>query len=52
VAAIGVKGTDFLVRSDANSTAASVYTGAITVTPLTNGCTTSVGPCLNGNENS
>lgn len=50
VAAIGVKGTDFLVRSDANSTAASVYTGAITVTPLTNGCTTSVGPCLNGNE--
>lgn len=50
VAAIGVKGTDFVVRSDFNSTAASVYTGAITVTPLTNGCGTSVGPCLNGNE--
>lgn len=50
VAAIGVKGTDFVVRSDDNGTAASVYTGAITVTPLTNGCSTSVGPCLNGNE--
>lgn len=50
VAAIGVKGTDFVVRSDFNTTAASVYTGAITVTPLANGCGTSVGPCLNGNE--
>lgn len=50
VAAIGVKGTDFVVRSDAESTAASVYTGAITVTPLANGCGATVGPCLNGHE--
>ena len=50
VAAIGVKGTDFVVRSDSESTAASVYTGAITVTPLANGCGATVGPCLNGHE--
>ena len=29
VAAIGVKGTDFIVKSDAEKTSASVYTGAI-----------------------
>lgn len=51
VAAIGVKGTDFVVRSDMERTAASVYTGAITLTPLANnGCGTSVGPCISGHE--
>lgn len=50
VAAIGVKGTDFVVKSDSDKTAASVYTGAITLTPLANGCMQSVGPCLNGKE--
>ncbi|MBK6592261.1 MAG: FecR domain-containing protein [Burkholderiales bacterium] len=50
VAAIGVKGTDFVVKSDGGKTSASVYTGAIMLTPLVNGCITSVGPCLNGNE--
>jgi hypothetical protein len=51
VAAIGVKGTDFVVRSDLERTAASVYTGAITLTPLANnGCGASVGPCISGHE--
>lgn len=50
VAAIGVKGTDFVVRSVADTTAAAVYTGAILVTPLANGCVASLGPCLNGKE--
>ncbi len=50
VAAIGVKGTDFVVKSDANNTLASVYTGAITLTPLSPACSASLGPCLNGSE--
>ena len=50
VAAIGVKGTDFIVRSHAGTTAATVYTGAIMVTPLAGTCSASVGPCLNGSE--
>jgi len=50
VAAIGVKGTDFVVMSDSDKTSASVYTGAIMLTPLASGCSKSVGPCLNGNE--
>lgn len=51
VAAIGVKGTDFVVKSDVNTTLASVYTGAIMLTPLVSqGCQASLGPCLNGSE--
>ncbi len=50
LAAIGVKGTDFVVRSDANNTLASVYTGAIVLTPMSSGCQASVGPCQNGFE--
>ena len=50
VAAIGVKGTDFVVKSDGEKTSASVFTGAIMLTPLLNGCSKSVGPCLNGTE--
>lgn len=51
VAAIGVKGTDFVVKSDSNTTLASVYSGAITLTPLAGlGCQSSLGPCLNGSE--
>ncbi len=49
VAAIGVKGTDFVVRSDAENTAASVYLGAIVLSPLP-GCANSVGPCQSGLE--
>ena len=50
VAAIGVKGTDFVVKSDGEKTSASVFTGAIMLTPLLNGCSKTVGPCLNGSE--
>ncbi len=50
VAAIGVKGTDFVVKSDGEKTSASVYTGAIMLTPLNDGCAKSVGPCLSGTE--
>jgi hypothetical protein len=50
VAAIGIKGTDFVVRADNNSTAASVYTGAIVLAALSGGCQTSLGPCQNGGE--
>lgn len=50
VAAIGVKGTDFVVRAEGNQTLASVYTGAITLTPMDSGCLASVGPCINGHE--
>lgn len=50
LAAIGVKGTDFAVRSDGNATAASVYTGAIVVSHLDASCAGTVGPCANGTE--
>lgn len=50
VAAIGVKGTDFIVRADADTTAATVYSGAIALTPLASGCGATVGPCINGHE--
>ena len=47
VAAIGVRGTDFTVRSNAERTTASVYTGAILLAPLSNSCIQTVGPCQN-----
>lgn len=50
VAAIGVKGTDFVARFANGVTYASVYAGAITMTPLEGGCMMTVGPCLNGAE--
>ena len=50
VAAIGIKGTDFVVKTDINNTLASVHTGAIMLTPLASGCQTSLGPCQNGSE--
>ena len=50
VAAIGIKGTDFVVKTDINNTLASVYTGAIILTPLASGCQSSFGPCQNGSE--
>lgn len=50
LAAIGVKGTDFAVRSLEDRTAASVYTGAIVVSHLDGGCVGTVGPCANGTE--
>lgn len=50
IAAIGVKGTDFVVQSQDGATVATVYTGAIMLTPLAGNCSASVGPCLNGHE--
>lgn len=50
VAAIGVKGTDFVARTRGGTTFASVYAGAIALTPLAGGCQGSLGPCLNGAE--
>lgn len=49
VAAIGIKGTDFVVKSDANATAASVYSGAIMLAPLGD-CGAALGSCQNGRE--
>ncbi len=50
IAAIGIKGTDFVVKTEGDKTSASVYTGAIMFTPLAGSCSKSVGPCLNGSE--
>jgi len=50
VAAIGVKGTDFVVRSDTDKSSASVYTGTIVVSPLVAGCVGTLGPCHSGVE--
>lgn len=50
LAAIGVKGTDFSVSADAHQTLASVYTGAIVLTPMAEGCSATLGPCVTGSE--
>lgn len=50
MAAIGVKGTDFIVNSGAGSTSVSVYAGAVLMAPLAEGCQATLGPCLNGRE--
>jgi len=38
LAAIGIKGTDFVVRADAHATRATVHSGAIVVAPLAGAC--------------
>ncbi|MEG2630849.1 MAG: FecR domain-containing protein [Comamonas sp.] len=48
VAAIGVKGTDFLVKATSDLTSASVFTGAISVAPLLGACGAGLGPCQDG----
>jgi hypothetical protein len=50
VAAIGVKGTDFIVRAEQNRTMASVFTGEIILSPMTEACAGTLGPCVNGRE--
>lgn len=45
VAAIGIKGTDFIVKSDASATQATVISGAIVMAPIDNACRGSLGPC-------
>jgi hypothetical protein len=39
IAAIGVRGTDFIVQASANDVRATVASGAIVMAPLGNGCT-------------
>lgn len=48
LAAIGVKGTDFIVKATSDSTAATVFTGAISVAPLEGVCGMGLGPCQEG----
>lgn len=50
LAAIGVKGTDFSVSANIRQTLASVYSGAIVLTPMAQSCTATLGPCVNGQE--
>ena len=50
LAAIGIKGTDFSVSADARQTLASVYTGSIVLTPMAEGCSATLGPCVTGSE--
>ena len=45
VAAIGIKGTDFVVKANNASTVASVKTGAIVMSPLEGSCAVALGPC-------
>jgi len=50
LAAIGIKGTDFVARAAQDKTSASVFLGAIVFSPFDAQCAASVGPCLNGRE--
>ena len=50
LAAIGVRGTDFVVSANANTTLASVYAGAIVIAPLLGDCQATLGPCVTGAE--
>ena len=45
VAAIGIKGTDFVVKVDSGNTFVSVKTGAIVMSPLEGACALGLGPC-------
>lgn len=47
IAAIGVRGTDFVVSADADTTRALVNEGAIVMAPYSDGCSAdSLGPCV------
>jgi hypothetical protein len=47
IAAIGVRGTDFIVQSDPTGVRATVADGAIVIGPLTDSCTAgALGPCV------
>lgn len=45
VAAIGVKGTDFVVKAGSRDTYASVFSGAIVMAPLKDACAGTLGSC-------
>lgn len=46
IAAIGVKGTDFIVKTQGEGTYASVNSGAIVMAPLEGSCARTLGPCI------
>lgn len=48
LAAIGIKGTDFVVKAEPNRTLASVVTGAIVLAPMDPLCRGTLGACDNG----
>jgi hypothetical protein len=49
IAAIGVRGTDFVVSASPNNVRALVNEGAIVVTPYSDACIAgTLGPCING----
>ncbi len=52
VAAIGIKGTDFVVKADTGNGASfvTVSTGAVVMSELTEACQASLGVCRTGNE--
>jgi len=45
IAAIGVKGTDFVVRVQGADAQAAVFSGAIVMAPLEGDCAATLGPC-------
>lgn len=45
IAAIGIKGTDFVVKASAENTMAAVFSGAIVMAPLEGPCAQTLGPC-------
>jgi len=51
IAALGVLGTDYVVRTDLKTTWAAVYSGAISLAPISNSCNhLGLGTCANATE--
>lgn len=51
IAALGVLGTDYMVRTDLKTTWAAVYSGAISLAPINDGCNHSgLGTCVNATK--
>jgi hypothetical protein len=51
LAAIGVRGTDFVVQADAGATRVSVQSGAVVMSPIGAGCAAeTLGPCFSANS--
>lgn len=50
VAAIGIKGTDFVVKAQDDKTYATVLSGAVVMSALTEACQASLGVCRTGDE--
>jgi len=51
IAALGVLGTDYMVRTDLKTTWAAVYSGAISLAPINDGCNhLGLGTCVNATK--